>query len=166
MPSLELVEEIKDLLGWATDHLTGGARRIFMAKTVQILGSGGQRKAERELGWNRVTIRKGMRELESGVIQKNNFSARGRKRIEDHLPQLLADIQAVVESAARQNTTGRASRPNNPLAARQVRQGLIEEKGYTDEELPSVRTIRNKLNHLGYCSRGKIDTEPTDDNTI
>src|SRR5258707_10151143 len=36
------------------------ARRMFMARTVQALGESGQRLAERKLGWNRGTIRKGM----------------------------------------------------------------------------------------------------------
>jgi len=34
-----------------------------MARAVLVLGPGGQRLAEAELGWNRGTIRKGMREF-------------------------------------------------------------------------------------------------------
>ena len=37
-----------------------------MAEVVQGLGIGGQTFAERELGWNRRTIRKGTEELTSG----------------------------------------------------------------------------------------------------
>src|SRR5437870_411710 len=47
--------------------LRGVQRRLFMARTVRSLGSGGQRRAELEFGWNRVTIRKGMHELQSGI---------------------------------------------------------------------------------------------------
>jgi hypothetical protein len=51
-----------------------------MARTVKELGAGGQRRAERELGWNRVTIRKGTRELASGFAIVDAFALRGRKR--------------------------------------------------------------------------------------
>lgn len=48
-------------------QLKGAAKRKFIASTVQGLGLGGQRLAESELGWNRGTIRKGMKELTSGI---------------------------------------------------------------------------------------------------
>jgi len=40
-----------------------------MAQVVALLGCGGAVKAERELGWNRGTVRKGRYELEHGPIQ-------------------------------------------------------------------------------------------------
>lgn len=46
------------------------------------------RLAERELGWNRGTIRKGQRELERGIVCLDAYSLRGRKRSEEHLPNL------------------------------------------------------------------------------
>lgn len=64
---MELTPEVKSLLIETAKDLKGSARRLFMARTVKALGKGGQRKAERELGWDRQTIRKGMKELESGM---------------------------------------------------------------------------------------------------
>lgn len=64
---MELTPEVKSLLIETAKDLKGSARRLFMARTVKALGKSGQRKAERELGWDRQTIRKGMRELESRV---------------------------------------------------------------------------------------------------
>jgi DNA-binding protein Fis len=64
---MELGPEVKSLVIETAKDLTGSARRLFMARTVKALGKGGQRKAERELGWDRQTIRKGMQELESGI---------------------------------------------------------------------------------------------------
>ncbi len=55
---MELTDAVKALLLNTAKELKGSARRIFMARTVQILGEGGQRLAERELGWNRGTLRK------------------------------------------------------------------------------------------------------------
>jgi hypothetical protein len=65
---IELTHEIKSLLIETGKELKGSARRLFMARTVKAMGKGGQRRAERELGWDRETIRKGVRELESGII--------------------------------------------------------------------------------------------------
>ena len=63
---VELVGEVKELLIETEKVLKGSARRLFMARTVRALGEGGQRLAERELGWNRGTIRKGQHEREQG----------------------------------------------------------------------------------------------------
>ena len=76
---------MKELLTSTVKNLKGCARRLFLAQSVNALGEGGQRQAQRELGWNRNTIRKGMHELESGITCIDNLSARGRKRAEEHL---------------------------------------------------------------------------------
>src|SRR5947209_200248 len=60
---MELTSEVKALLLNTAKDLKGSALRLFMARTVLVLGKGGQRLAERELGWNRGTIRKGMRRV-------------------------------------------------------------------------------------------------------
>jgi DNA-binding protein Fis len=60
-----LCESVKSLLKSAAAKLKGSTRRQFIAETVIELGRGGQSVAERELGWNRGTIRKGVHELRS-----------------------------------------------------------------------------------------------------
>ncbi len=65
---LELTESLKALLQETAERLKGHERRRFIAQTVDELGPGGQRLAERELGWNRGLIRKGKREVESEII--------------------------------------------------------------------------------------------------
>jgi hypothetical protein len=98
---MELTDSIKTLLVATAKALKGSARRLFMARTVKELGPGGQQRAARELGWGRMTIRKGMRELESGVECIDAFGLRGRKPAEHHLPTLLTDIQAIVDSQSK-----------------------------------------------------------------
>ncbi len=94
---MELTETLKTIFTQIADTLKGSERRVFMAQVVKALGKGGQRRAEAELGWDRHTIRKGMHELESGFEGYDNFSARGRKAAEVHLPNLLDDIKAIVD---------------------------------------------------------------------
>ena len=48
---MELTDLIKTLLITTAKELKGSARRLFMARTVKELGSGGQQRAARELGW-------------------------------------------------------------------------------------------------------------------
>jgi len=56
---VDLTELLVTLVGETAQALKGSARRVFMARTVAELGRGGQRRAEREWGWSRMTIRKG-----------------------------------------------------------------------------------------------------------
>ena len=157
---LELTEEIKSLLLNTAKELKGRALRMFMARTVQALGEGGQRLAERELGWNRGTIRKGMHELESGICCLDAYTARGRKRSEEHLPDLLSDLKAVVDGQSQADPQFRTNRLYTRLTVAEIRRQLIVQKGYTNEQLPTEETIRTKLNELGYYPKKVAKTQP------
>jgi hypothetical protein len=157
---MELTEPIRALLREAARALTGSERRRFMARTVAELGPGGQRRAERELGWSRVTIRKGQRELARGVTCIDAFALRGRKRAEALLPNLLADMEAIVAGQSQADPSFRTTRLYPRLTARVVRGQLIAQKGYRDEDLPSAQTIGAKLNALGYYPQTVAKTQP------
>lgn len=157
---LSLPEGIKVAVQYAADKMTGSARRVFMAKTVKVLGRGGQRWAERELGWNRGTVRKGTHELESGFECVDAFNARGRKQAEAHLPNLLDDIEAIVSPHSQADPTFKTIRLYTRITAKEVRKQLLEQKGYSDEELPTVRTINTKLNQLDYCLKRVAKSVP------
>ncbi len=157
---MELTEAVKDLLVQTAKALKGSARRLFMARTVQALGEGGQRLAERELGWNRGTIRKGMHELSHGIVCIDAFSSRGRKRSQDHLPNLLSEITAIVDGQSQADPHLRTSRLYTRLTAAEVRRQLIAKFGYTDNELPTAETIGTKLNQLGYYPKKVAKSQP------
>lgn len=144
----QITPEQKALYIKTAQLLKGSERRIFMASVVQALGRGGQRYAEREFGWNRRTVRKGVEELTSGLPKIDHFAARGRKRAEERLPRLLDDLREVVEGEA--GAPAAAGRPTMRLSAAEVRRRLIEQRAYCDEALPCVATIGKKLKQLGY----------------
>src|SRR5436190_18246148 len=121
-----------------------------MARTVQQLGPGGQRLAQRELGWNRETIRKGAHELRTGITCCDAFGLRGTKPAEFHLPHLLEDIKQIVDGQSQTDPQFRNRRLYTRLSATQVRHQLIVQKGYTEDQLPLAETIGEKLNQLGY----------------
>ena len=157
---MELVEEVKELLMETAKSLKGSARRLFLARTVRALGEGGQRLAERELGWNRGTIRKGQHELEHGIVCLDAYSSRGRKRSEEHLPNLLNDITALVDGQSQADPQFRTNRLYTRLTATEVRRQLITQQGYHDDDLPTAETIATKLNEMGYYPKKVAKSQP------
>ena len=157
---MELTEAVKDLLVQSAKTLKGSACRLFLARTVQVLGEGGQRLAERELGWNRQTIRKGTQEVEHALACIDGFRLRGRKRSEEHLPNLLGDLTAIVDAQSQADPQFRTTRLYTRLTAAEVRRQLIAQRGYSDEELPTAETIGTKLNQLGYYPKKVAKSQP------
>lgn len=157
---MELTDSLRALLIETAQALEGRARRTFMARTVKELGPGGQRLAERDLGWSRVTIRKGMRELEECPGQERKAAARGRRRAEEALPDLLADICAIVEQHRRESPEHPRDPRSAGLTPGEVRRRLIALKGYRDADLPTSQTIAAKLRDLGYSPRQSAPGRP------
>ena len=147
---MQISEAEKEMYVETVKQLKGHARRLYMARVVKALGRGGQLFAQQEFGWDRNTIRKGTRELETGFICYDNYAARGRKRAEEKLPNLLADIRAIADQHSQTDPKFQSDRLYLRLSAASVRQQLIEQKEYTDEQLPSEEIIRQRLNELGY----------------
>lgn len=157
---MELTETAKELFQTTGKALKGAARRIFMAQTVRELGVGGKEKARKELGWSWETIEKGRRELDSGIECVDAYSERGRKRAEEHLPNLLFDIRAVVDGESQIDASFETNQLYTRLTAKEVRRRLIANKGYSDEVLPSEEVIRQRLNSLGYKLRTVLKSKP------
>ena len=88
------------------------------------------------------------------------FSSRGRKRSEDHLPNLLGDITAMVDGQSQADPQFRTNRLYTRLTATQVRRQLIAQKGYTEENFPTAETIATKLNLLGYYPKKVAKSQP------
>lgn len=157
---LQLTESLKSLLMETANNLKGHQRRRFMAQTVKEMGKGGQRRAEMELGWNRDLIRKGTRELESGIVCLDAFHARGRKRVETFLPNLLEDLISIVDSQSQTDPSFESNRLYTRLSVPEIILQLITQKGYSILELPSRETIRSRLNELGYYPKKVAKVKP------
>jgi hypothetical protein len=157
---MELTESLKALFMDTARSLNGSARRLFMARTVKELGPGGQRHAERALGWSRVTIRQGTHELESGFTCLDAFAARGRKPVEAHLPALLRAMKAIVDSQSQIDPQFRTTRLYTRLSAAEVRRQLSAQHGDADDALPTVQTLTTTLNALGYYPKKVAKSQP------
>jgi hypothetical protein len=157
---MEIDASLKTVLTETAQSLTGAIRRLFMARTVKMLGRGGAQRAEKELGWNRITIRKGQHELQSGFTCIDNFSARGRNRAEEHWPNLEQDIREIVGPQSQIDPSFKTERLYTRLSAEEVRSQLIEKKGYTETDVPNRRTVSAKLNQFGYHLRKVAKRNP------
>lgn len=157
---MQLTELLKTVFIETAQPLTGSVRRMFMARVVKTFGRGGTRYAETELGWSRVTLRKGQHEVNSGFACLDALAFRGRKRTEDHLPNLHNDIDALMASQSQTDPSFKTMRLYTRLSAAEVRRQLILQKGYTDAELPTVRTLSTKLNQWNYYLRKVAKRKP------
>ena len=157
---MDLTDDLKSLLIETAKQLKGSAHRLFLARTVKALGPGGASRAERELSWNRKTKSLGMHELESGITCLDAFQARGRKLAEEHLPNLLEDIRAIVDGQSQTDPQFKTKRLYTRLTAPEVRRQLMAKFGYGDQELPTATTIATKLNQLGYYPTKVAKSKP------
>lgn len=157
---MELTESLKIMLIETGKSLKGVSRRLFMARTVNELGRGGQSLAELELHWGRTTIRKGLHELKSSIACIDACSQRGRKRAEEHLPNLLEDIRGIADSQSQTDPQFRNKRLYTRLTAAEMRRQLIGQKGYSDDELPLAETIGKRMNELGYFPQKVAKSRP------
>jgi transposase len=140
----------ESLLRQGANRLKGHERRLFMAEVTVKLCNGNSRKAERRFGWGRETVAKGLHELQQGVRCLENFSARGRPRLEDKTPQLAQDIRAIVEPHTQADPELKSARRYSNLSAAEVVEALQTKKGYARQNLPSERTMRDILNRMNY----------------
>jgi hypothetical protein len=80
--------------------------------------------------------------------------------VEAHLPHLLPDIRAIIDSQSQAAPQFRTNRLYTRLSAAEVRRQLIAQKGYADDALPTVQTIPTKLNALGYYPQKVATSQP------
>ena len=155
---MEITAGLRDLLIETAELLSGAERRRFMANTLNKLQLG-QRQAAGLFGWGRDTLRKAGHERRSGLTCADAFGRRGRKPVEFHLPHLFDDLRGLVQDHLQADPTFQTTGLYCRLSAPEVRKQLIE-RGYTDEQLPSVQTIAAKLNVLGFRLRTVAKSRP------
>ena len=160
MKKIEISEDIKSVIKNAANKLSGAKRREYIGEiTIEFL-DGNARKAEREFGWGRETVNTGMAEITTGIKCLNNYSARGNKKTEEKMPELADDIRSIVDPKSQADPKYQTSFQYTRITAKAVRQALIDEKGYTDGELPCENTMGNILKRMGYNLKRIQKTKP------
>lgn len=148
-----LTEQVKATFKDAARKLTGEKKRAFIAQVALDYYDGSARKTERALGWDRVSIQRGLDSLKTGIPYQDNYQTRGRKKTEEILPNLEQDIRELVDADAQTDPKFQTTFRYLKVSAQAVRDKLILEKGYADDTLPCRQTIGDILNRLGYRLR-------------
>ena len=155
-----LSDQLKALFNDTARKLRGPDKRSFMATVTQAYFKGSARQVEKHMGWSRVSVSKGLKEFETGFVCIDNYQGRGRKRTEEKLSMLEADIRELIDGKSQIDPSFRSTFCYARISARAVREALITEKGYGDAELPSRQTIGILLNRFGYRLKKTLKTRP------
>jgi hypothetical protein len=145
-----LSEPVKVTLKDAAKKLTGSRKRDFMVKVSEDYFNGSARKAETAFGWDRRSVQLGLQERRTGIVCVDNYQARGRRKSEEKLPELEADIRSLVDTQAQADPQFQSTFLYARISARAVRAALVSELNYPERELPTRQTIGEILNRMGY----------------
>jgi hypothetical protein len=148
---VELVARLVGMIPWPE-------RRSAMGDVTISLLDGKPRVAENVFGWNRNTAELGMKEFESGISCLDDLSNRRKPKTEEKFPELLADITEIMEPFSRSDSHLRTTLLYTNMTAKSVREALLR-KGWSEDELPTIRTISNILNRRGYRLRRVENTK-------
>lgn len=155
--------EMVDLIGRLVGLIPWPVRRCAMGDVTVVLLDGKQRVAENVFGWNRRAVEVGIHEYQTGIACVNDISNRVKPRTEDKYPELLAEIQAIMESHSESESSLRTTLMYTNMTAKTVHEALVQ-KGWATQSLPSVRTISNLLNRQDYrlhtVAKSKVQKKP------
>jgi hypothetical protein len=88
----------------------------------------------------------------------NDISERRKPKAEEKNPELLAEIRTIMEPDSEAESHLRTTFLYTNMTAQAVYNALVE-KGWSEESLPSVRTISNVLNRHDYRLRTVAKTK-------
>ena len=140
-----LISRLVDLIPWP-------ARRCAMGDVTLLLLDGKYRVAENVFGWSRSAVEVGIHEFQTGISCVNDLSTRLKPKTEEKHPKLLAAIHAIMEPPSESESSLRTTLLYTNMTAKAVYDALVE-KGWTEESLPTVRTISNILSRQDYRLR-------------
>ena len=161
MPDARLVEWIRGKFRVLGPELDERARRRWAATEALSLGHGGASAVAAATGLSRNTIRSGVRELQSHVVEAGPRRIRrpggGRKRLTERQPELQEALEALVEPATRgdprsplrwtckstRKLAAELSRPDRPISHMTVAR-LLRQAGYS---LQANRKTREGASH-------------------
>jgi transposase len=140
--------------------MAGAIRRAFEAEMTLKYCGGNARQAESVFGWGRHTVELGLAEWRTGILCLGAQAAgSGRKRWEDHHPQVAKALGHLAESHAQQDPTFRTSLAYTRLTAQAALEAL-RAQGYDAAQLPAPSTMARVLNRLGFRLRKVVKAKP------
>jgi transposase len=158
-----LITEVGQRYSMVSPYLSECAKRIWAASEALSIGWGGHSIVCEATGISRVTITKGKKELQGGVSQETNclrVKGGGRKRLVKHAPELLKDLEALIDPCTRgdpQSPLRWTCKSTYKLSEALTEQGhqvcqrtvyrLLQERGYS---LQSNRKVEEGKQHADH----------------
>jgi DNA-binding phage protein len=153
-PDVEVISEKYATLEPVLDER---ARRLWAATEARAIGRGGISRVAAATGLSRITIRAGLNELLSPVVDKPEIAGRvrrpggGRKHLTEHDPQLLRALEDLVDPVTRGD-------PMSPLRwtckSAEKLAAALRASGHPASE----RSISRLLHALGYSLQSNRKT--------
>ncbi len=122
-------EQLRDKYSRLLPQLNERAKRLMLAADAKAIGYGGVSLVHRASGVSRVTITKGLTELDEPPrpAERIRLTGGGRKKITHRYPRILAELELLVEPVSRGD-------PQSPLrwttASKQQLAEALEQRGY------------------------------------
>lgn len=155
--------QMVDLIGRLVNLIPWPERRRAMGDVTMVLLDGKRRVAENVFGWNRRAVDLGIHEYQTGIACVNDISTRVKPKTEDKHPKLLAEILTIMEPHSESESSLRTTLLYTNMTAKTVHEALVQ-KGWSEQSLPSVRTISNLLNRQDYrlrtVAKSKVQKKP------
>jgi hypothetical protein len=148
---VNLIARLVDLIPWPV-------RRSAMGDVVLSILDSKPRVAEDVFGWNRATVELGMNECRTNILCVNDLSTRHKPKSEEKDPRLLADIIENMDPHSQAEARLRTTLLYTNMTAKAVYEALVQ-KGWSEAELPTLRTISNILDRHDYRLRTVAKTK-------
>jgi hypothetical protein len=151
--------QIEDLR-LAASKMQGAARRAFQAEMAIKYCFGSPRLTESVFGWGRENVTLGLAEKRTGItcVGAQSFYG-GAKPWEERQPEAAEALRQLAEEQAQQDPTFRTLIGYTRLtAAEAIRQ--LSAQGFRDEQLPSLSSMAEILNRMGYRLRKVLKAKP------
>ena len=151
-------QQIVDLVSRLVDLIPWPLKRSAMGDVTASLLNSRIRVAEDVFGWGRSTVELGMNEFKSKILCVNDLSARKKPKAEEKDPRLLTDIIEIMTPHSEAESRLRTTFLYTNMTAKAVYDCLLH-KGWSEDELPTVRTISNILERHDYRLRSVAKTK-------
>ena len=151
-------QQIMDLITRLVDSIPWPDRRSAMGDVALSILDSKPRVAEDVFGWNRATVELGMNECRTNILCVNDLSTRHKPKAEEKDPRLLGDIIEIMDPHSQAEARLRTTLLYTNMTAKAVYEALVQ-KGWSEAELPTLRTISNILDRHDYRLRTVAKTK-------
>jgi transposase len=156
---MAVAEEVRAQLAFRFEvllgHLNERQRRLVLATEARLLGRGGVRAVAGIAGVSETTVRRGVAELAAGAdplaVGRVRAPGGGRKRVEEHDPQLTAALLALVEPDERGD-------PHSPLRWTTKSLRHLAEELTRQGHRVSAPTVGRLLKREGFSLQANVKT--------